>query len=97
MGHNTLTADVTMGPYATGASVENKPQNRWGWIPIISESIHSKSMKISNLDDYHDTLRTLQCFGKRASAKSALTMLLDRKSTRLNSSHIQKSRMPSSA
>ena len=30
-------------------------------------------------------------------AAPALTMLSDRKSTRLNSSHIQKSRMPSSA
>ena len=34
---------------------------------------------------------------KGASAESILGLTLDRKSTRLNSSHIQKSRMPSSA
>ena len=35
--------------------------------------------------------------GKRTAAASAAALVRDRKSTRLNSSHIQKSRMPSSA
>ena len=34
---------------------------------------------------------------RRRSAREALSEAADRKSTRLNSSHIQKSRMPSSA
>ena len=42
---------------------------------------------------------TLIEIGDRAAVRTALrtTMVQDRKSTRLNSSHIQKSRMPSSA
>ena len=46
-----------------------------------------------------DVLKVVQSVadGQRSQAEAARLLDLDRKSTRLNSSHIQKSRMPSSA
>ena len=47
---------------------------------------------------WENDAQTVSAIGERLFLDSAtLTPMLDRKSTRLNSSHIQKSRMPSSA
>ena len=54
----------------------------WGFFPIYWKFLHQVS--------------ALQVIGHRI-AWSFILLIIDRKSTRLNSSHIQKSRMPSSA
>ena len=48
-------------------------------------------MKVNKLDHICIAVRSLEA------ARKVWEPILDRKSTRLNSSHIQKSRMPSSA
>ena len=49
------------------------------------------------MSEYHQSLHELEGLPQTVTEKIPVTNTPDRKSTRLNSSHIQKSRMPSSA
>ena len=70
------------------------PPEIWPLVDYLTpneiEAAHLSGLSLAALSDAGDVARALLARGPRV-------VILDRKSTRLNSSHIQKSRMPSSA
>ena len=60
--------------------------------------ISNTTLNLRDRDAYDNTYGYVEYLAARDIARSSIQITLrDRKSTRLNSSHIQKSRMPSSA
>ena len=88
---------------ATSGSVQLNGEEISGLAPFeINRKGLSRSFQITNIFHRLTVFENLRCavlwsLGYKYSFWHKLAELRDRKSTRLNSSHIQKSRMPSSA
>ena len=92
----------TLDPYQIGFENEEGIESgafwfyrKFGFRPAnreVMKLVLTEEKKIATRSAYRTSARTL-----RKLAESPMIFELDRKSTRLNSSHIQKSRMPSSA
>ena len=83
------------GGNITGLSLTAGPEIYGKYIELLKETV-PKLSRVAALSNPVNPANALQLKETQAAA-SALRVTLDRKSTRLNSSHIQKSRMPSSA
>ena len=64
--------------------------------PAAFDALRDLGLRVFADLKLHDITNTVER-GARALGRRGVDLLKDRKSTRLNSSHIQKSRMPSSA
>ena len=87
---------ANLGKYNEGYLV-----GAWFTFPIDEEDVKEKIGLNEQYEEYaiHDTDNFPIAIGEYVSIEELNEMyeMIDRKSTRLNSSHIQKSRMPSSA
>ena len=94
---SALQADVARGEYreVSHATFESYARS---WIDTY-QGRTSKGIRSATLTDYRREIEThaIPFLGSLRLAEVEPRHLKDRKSTRLNSSHIQKSRMPSSA
>ena len=72
-------------------------QNKAQVLPNLSGSISNSYNNGRKVDPFTNQFSTGDWIQSQNFSLSTSVTLLDRKSTRLNSSHIQKSRMPSSA
>ena len=93
-----------LGFYVVGSSKTENFKNiviNFGWIPIADQA--NQNPEIPNLSGTYEISGWLRIFEKHKPTPSdypplqIATISKDRKSTRLNSSHSQQSRMPSSA
>ena len=75
------------------ASVDEYLSKGYSYSRSGNPTVRALEMKLTDLEAGADTA----CFGTGMAAVHAVMLAFDRKSTRLNSSHSQQSRMPSSA
>ena len=78
-------------------SIIDDPQYRETVVARAREGTLPEEVELFLLEMADGRVSPLSADCARAPAQSRTFALIDRKSTRLNSSHIQKSRMPSSA